>query len=294
MVHEVNEQFIPDKSYFMLQKVNDKSKQKQYWVIDNMDVFFKYKGGNTEFYDQYSAQLVILHLRYLDFATNKSYYKKIYIREATRFLYIQIGTNDEKVMYTGTVTASPTGENLKFEFEFIHNCKTCTEVVLQNPWKEINCISFLDSCKNGYKNELEFTGEFKSLNISNNNNADHIKNNLSTVTIDPKKLTFNINDDKIIIEFFMNEMIKEISKIFGFRKFEIFHYALTIIRRYYLNATLLDTDIRIMMYSSIIMAVKLSENKTTVQKEDNKIFPDIFAYAEAKWSKYKIATKKRK
>lgn len=112
---------------------------------------------------------------------------------------------------------------------------------------------------------------------------------------DLDKLNFDCIDEFNILNFYMTKMIEEIEKIFVTRKFEIYHYALTLIRRYYLQNTLLDTHAREMMYTCIIVAVKLSENKSMrLSTSDKKICQDIFEYAEKCWKEYKITTRRRR
>jgi len=119
--------------------------------------------------------------------------------------------------------------------------------------------------------------------------AELIKKTSPSFNQDPKKLNFDRFDEQIIVDQTMSNMIIQISRIFGKeKKFEIYHYALTLIRRYYLNNCLLDTDVNTMMYTCIIMAVKLSENKSVQIQAGGKTYMDIFEYALTEWTRYKV------
>lgn len=120
--------------------------------------------------------------------------------------------------------------------------------------------------------------------------SESMRMNSVKISVDPKNLHFDRFDEQIILHFMMQNMCTEISKVYKNLKYEIYHYAQTLFRRYYLSNTLLDTNSRDMMYTCIIMAVKLSENKNVkIKNRDRTESSDIFEYiSKEKAEQYKV------
>lgn len=71
---------------------------------------------------------------------------------------------------------------------------------------------------------------------------------------------FNELDEKRIVQNYVEEMIKRIETLFPSKsKYVITSNAVALIRRYYLERNLLDTDPRILTASCIVLATKIGE-----------------------------------